>query len=97
MKGSVCQTFSWYTERNVNEWERFSALTLIVTLTLIKMYWFTFRSVEHEKSRTVVLCDTIHKLITFVRMTTTWHDTGLGNDTGLSPYKQAQNMSLAKV
>ena len=52
-------------------------LTLTLTLTLFKMHRFTFRSVYDKKSQKYVLWDTIHRSITFVRMSTIWRDTGL--------------------
>ena len=73
----IVRLFSWCTERNVNQCMHSLTLTLTLTVTLFKMHWLTFRSVEHEKSQTIVLWDTIHRLITFVRMTTASRDTRL--------------------
>ena len=55
------------------------------------MHLFTFRSVQHakgwekstKKSQTFVLWDTIHRWITFVRMSTIWRETVI---TGCWPY-----------
>ena len=44
-----------------------------LTVTLFKMHWFTFRS----ESMNIVLWDTIHRWITFVRVSTIWRDIAL--------------------